>query len=200
MSKHEFYADPTVFDHWQSHAGGWLCTQGEKVWPYGWALAFSVLGAVLVGVSVTLLGMSVHDTLARQELFWNQWMAQGITAVAALAGAQMLFRLARNAWPGLAGAPRPVRRAARFVGWHPEARAARKSRPAPAGSEHEAVQAFFGDVRDAGVNVSIARALFAAGIRSPQQLKHASDGQLETIRGVGPATVRKLRARFGTAA
>jgi len=197
MPKHEFYADPTVFDHWQSHAGGWLCTQGEKVCPYGWALAFSVLGAVLVGVSVTLLGMSVHDTVTRQELFWNQWMAQGVTAVSALAGAQMLFRLALDAWPGLAGAPRPVRRAARFVGWHPEARAARKPGSAPADSEREAIQAFFAGVRDAGVNVSIARALFAAGIRSPQQLKGASDGQLAAIRGVGPATVRKLRARFG---
>jgi hypothetical protein len=197
MSKHEFYADPTVFDHWQSHAGGWLSTQGEKVCPYGWALAFSALGAVLVGVSVALLGLSVHDALTRQELFWNQSMAQGVTALAALAGAQLLFRQALDAWPDLAGAPRSVRRAAGFVGLHRQARAARKSLPASAVSEREAIQAFFAGVRDAGVNVSIARALFAAGIRSPQQLRHASDGRLEAIHGVGPATVRKLRARFG---
>jgi hypothetical protein len=195
MTKHEFYADPTVFDHWQSHAGGWLHTQGEKVCPYGWALAFSALGAVLVGVSVALLGLSVHNTLTHHDLFWNQSMAQGVTALAALAGAQLLFRQALDAWPDLAGAPRSVRRAARFVGLHRHARAARNS--ASAAGEREAIQAFFAGVRDAGVNVSIARALFTAGIRSPQQLMHASDGQLEAIHGVGPATVRKLRARFG---
>lgn len=198
MSKHEFYADPTVFDHWQSHAGGWLSTQGEKVCPYGWALAFSALGAVMVGISVTLLGLSVHNTVAHQEIFWNQSMARGVTALAAVAGAQILFRLALDAWPDLADAPKPVRKAARFVGWHPQARVAHAPLAASATREREAIQAFFTGVRDAGVNVSIARALFAAGIRSPQQLKHASNAQLGAIHGVGPATVRKLRARFGS--
>jgi len=60
----------------------------------------------------------------------------------------------------------------------------------------QVIQAFFAGVRAAGVNVAIAKALFDAGIRSHRHLCNASDGQLLNIRGVGPATVRKLRACF----
>jgi len=67
-------------------------------------------------------------------------------------------------------------------------------------SEREAVQAFFSGVRAAGVNVTIARALFNAGVRTPLQLCAASDQRLLAIRGVGPATVRKLRTQFDRAA
>ena len=70
----------------------------------------------------------------------------------------------------------------------------KRSQPGPDG---EALQRFFAGVRAAGVNVAIAKALFTAGIRSPQQLMAASDRRLVAIRGVGPATVRKLRAQFG---
>jgi len=196
MSKHEFYADPTVFDQWQSSAGHWLCAQGSKVCPFGWAVTFAGLGAVLVLVSITVLGMSVYDTVWRLAPVWNQSLAQGLVAVIALAAAQSLFRQALDAWPKAVMIPRPLRRAARYVGWLPARPALRK----PAGgqsAERDAIQAFFSGVRDAGVNVGIARALFAAGIRSPSQLQNTSDRQLKAIRGVGPATVCRLRARFG---
>ena len=65
-------------------------------------------------------------------------------------------------------------------------------------SEREVLQEFFAGVRAAGVNVSIAKALFAAGVRSSHQLCQASDEQLHAIRGVGPATVRKLRVHFNS--
>lgn len=205
MSKHEFYADPTLFDHWQSSAGNWLCAHGGRLCPYAWTLVFALLGAVLMSVSITVLGVSLHDTVTRLDSVWNQRLAQGITAVVALAAAQTLFRRALDAWPRDTRIPRPVRRAARYVGWRP-ARHGVATSPAlgePSihrSAEREAIQAFFSGVRDAGVNVTIARALFSAGIRSPQQLQHASNSQLAAIRGVGPATVRKLRIRFDSVA
>jgi hypothetical protein len=122
----------------------------------------------------------------------------------ALATSQWLFRQALDAWPGDVALPRQLRSAARYVGWRPvrglknSGRCESKQTPKgfPAAIDREAVQAFFAGVRAAGVNVAIARALFAAGIRSPRQLRAASDDELAAIRGVGPATVRKLRAQF----
>jgi hypothetical protein len=208
MSEHEFYADPTLFDHWQSSAGHWLRARGEKICPYLWVIAFAVAGVALMSVSLVLLGISVHDTAAHLRPAWNQSLAQGITAVIALASAQSLFRQALSAWPEDITLPRQLREAGRYVGWRPVAkpqpakitpvRERRAStRPVRSAAEHEAVQAFFAGVRAAGVNVAIAKALFAAGIRSPRQLLKASDRQLAAIRGVGPATVHKLRVQFG---
>lgn len=208
MSKHDFYADPTLFDQWQSSAGSWLCARGEKIGPYLWSIAFVAAGAVLLCVSLLVLGTLVHDTAAHLTTGWNQSLAQGVTAVVALASAQSLFRQALNAWPEDIKLPRQLREAGRYVGWRTVARpqpatltsvekARTVARSAKSTAEQQDVQAFFAGVRAAGVNVAIAKALFAAGIRSPRQLLKASDRQLSAIRGVGPATVHKLRVQFG---
>ena len=68
--------------------------------------------------------------------------------------------------------------------------------PVNLAADRLAVQEFFTGVRAAGVNVAIAKALFAAGVRSVQLLSRADDSYLYGIHGVGPATVRKLRAHF----
>lgn len=198
MTKHEFYADPTLFDHWQSSAGNWLCAQGGKLCPYGWVIAFATFGGLLVSISLAILGVSLHDTLGRQAPAWNQSLAQGVIAVVALAAAQVLFQRALEAWPRNTRIPRQVLRAAQWVGWRPVRAVVRNAPNARRSGEREAIQAFFAGVREAGVNVTIARALFAAGIRSPRQLQQASDAQLAAIRGVGPATVCKLRQHFGS--
>jgi hypothetical protein len=205
MSKHEFYADPTLFDQWQMTAGNWLCAKGEKVCPYTWVIAFTLFGAAMVCISMFLLGILLQHTVVQAAPAWNDSLARGTTSVLALATAQWLFRQALDAWPGEAALPGQLRRAARYVGWRPAAgppkadRISVKQAPksSTAAADQEAVQAFFAGVRAAGVNVVIARALLAAGIRSPRQLRTASDKQLVAIRGVGPATVRKLRAQFG---
>jgi hypothetical protein len=205
MPKHEFYADPTLFDQWQSTAGNWLCARGEKVCPYAWVIAFTVFGTVLVCISMVLLGILLQQTVAQMGPAWNHSLARGVTSVVALATAQWLFRQALDAWPCDAELPGQLCSAARCVGWRPAAgpnKAARRApmqtaKPLSAAVEQDAVQAFFAGVKAAGVNVAIARALLAAGIRSPRQLLAASDDQLVAIRGVGPVTVRKLRAQFG---
>ena len=58
------------------------------------------------------------------------------------------------------------------------------------------IRMFFVGARAAGVNVAIAKALFAAGIRSVKHLRASADEQLLQIHGVGPATVRRLRSHF----
>ena len=205
MPKHEFYADPTLFDQWQNTASNWLCAKGDKVCPYAWAITFAVLGAVLVAVSMVLIGVSLHDTVADSGPAWNQSLARGITSVVALATAQALLRQSLDAWPRDVAFPEQLCRVARYLGW-PPAQGLQSSdlnalkpppKPLPVAIDREAVQAFFAGVRAAGVNVVIAKALFTAGIRSPQQLLAATDDELVAIRGVGTATVRKLRAQFG---
>jgi hypothetical protein len=205
MPKHEFYADPTLFDQWQNSAGNWLYAWGDKVRPYAWVVAFAGLGAVLASISMIFIGISLREAAVDITPAWNQSLARGGASVVALATVQWLFRQALDAWPRDVDLPRRVRRAARFVGWRPVAGAKRadqgtlKQPPkSPAAAvDPEAMRAFFAGVRAAGVNVAIARALFAAGVRSPRQLLAASDDDLVAIRGVGPATVRKLRTQFG---
>lgn len=54
-------------------------------------------------------------------------------------------------------------------------------------------------VREAGVNVRIAKALYTAGIRNSEAVRRSPDDTLLAIRGVGPATLRRLRETFGQA-
>ena len=69
--------------------------------------------------------------------------------------------------------------------------------PAQPGPCGVAPRDFLTELRAAGVNVRIAQALYKEGLRSPQCVRQANDKRLLDIGGVGPATVRKLRERFG---
>ena len=209
MSDHEFYAEPTVFDQWQANIGNWLCTRISSLCPYRWAIGFAALGFIFLvtstAVLVAILGSSAGDT----TLLWNDSMAQGLTMLVGLTAAQMLFRLALDAWPADVRLPSVLRRVGHCVGWRQSSKqpvskqgstVVKLPRSEPPrtteSSDQQAVQEFFSGVRAAGINVAIAKALFGAGIRSPQHLLQARDEQLFAIHGVGPATVRKLRAQF----
>ena len=56
---------------------------------------------------------------------------------------------------------------------------------------------FFRAVKDAGINVRIARTLYNAGFRSGDQVRDCNDQRLLAIDGIGHATLRKLRLQFG---
>lgn len=203
MSKHDFYADPTFFDHCQASAHAWLCARCGKIYPYGWVIGFSLLGVLLLGIAVSVAVVTLSGNTGEFTPVWNHSLARGVTVVTSLAAAQLLFCEALGAWPTHVKMPRALYSAGRFVGWKPPARRPEESvRRVPKAAEkcklqdQQSIQEFFSAVRDAGVNVAIARALFAAGIRSPQQLLIARDEKLRAIRGVGPATIRKLRAHF----
>ena len=210
MSDHEFYAEPTVFDRWQSRTGNWMCSHFSGLWPYSWVIGFGALGAIFLVTAMAVLASTLtSSSAAATELLWNQSIAQTMIVLIGLTAAQTLFRQALDAWPSEFELPLCWRRLGRCVGWQQPARRRsvqntvaatqeRRAKPRPKrpAEEQQAIQEFFAGVRAAGVNVAIAKALFGAGIRSPRQLLKAKDRHLHAIHGVGPATVRKLRAQF----
>ena len=206
MQEHEFYADPTVFDLWLARAGDWLEQRLHGLRPWGWTLAFSAMAALFAATAVGVFVAALIDG-AQHAVAWNRNLAQVITIMMALLASQALLQQALKCWPEERAMPRRWRHLVRLCGWPvPGAgprRAARKpvavrrpQKTAPEAASRADIQAFFSGVRAAGVNVTIARALFAAGVRTPAQLCRASDERLLAIRGVGPATVCKLRAYF----
>lgn len=211
MQDHEFYADPTVFDYWQGRASDWFRSCSRKLTPYGWTLAFAAMAALFALTAVSMFGWTLISRMSGEGLVaWNQSMAQVITIMMALLACQALLQQALQSWPAGITMPRRLRRVIRQCGWEvPAAAVPAKTRHqspprvrqsdthrAPLAYRREDIQAFFSGVRAAGVNVTIARALFSAGVRTPQQLCRASDKRLLAIRCVGPATVSKLRSFF----
>jgi hypothetical protein len=204
MLEHEFYADPTVFDQWHNNTGNWFGSGLEKLSPFSWALCFCGLAAafLLVAIGVFLVSLQ-HSGLDETTALWNQALAQGVTVIIALTASASLFKEAIKAWPRTIANSDGFRTFAVFAVWRKSQQAQltgishdpAKS-PLNIAADRQAVQEFFAGVRAAGVNVAIAKALFAAGVRSAQVLNGAEDCYLYGIHGVGPATVRKLRAHF----
>jgi len=207
MLKHDFYADPTVFDQLRNDAGNWFCARIGKLRPYAWTLSFCLLGLVFLSIATGVFIFLLQQRLGGDApTVLNQSLAQAVTMMIALLAAQVVFKQALSAWPRHIEMPIRLRYAAAWLGFKtpeppiravPEkARVAARTRPNTRDSEQQAILDFFAGVRAAGVNVTIAKSLFAAGMRSADRLHAARDGQLHRIRGVGPATVRKLRAHF----
>jgi len=207
MLKHDFYADPTVFDQLKSDAGNWCCARLKKLRPYSWTLGFGLLGLVFLSIATVVFVVLLQQRLGGDTAsVLNQSLAQAVTMLIALLAAQVVFKQALDAWPRQIEMPARLRFVAAFLGFRvpaPPRTAAPETIRGPAHSrsdapvsERQATQEFFAGVRAAGVNVAIARTLFAAGVRSADHLCAARDRQLHNIRGVGPATVRKLRACF----
>lgn len=205
MELHDSYRQATIFDQlWLALARGLRCPawlRGHRAW--GWAFGAMALMFGLIGAAFLL------DALTP---------GSGNSALASLGSALLslgVFRhFARCALPLLQN--HPARRQA------PAARAARRSaRPAPrgpreAGSARRAPaavvnpspsrpvpglslaerRAYLAGLREAGVNVRIARALVGAGYLSGAMVWRASDAEILAIPGVGPATLRKIRTCF----
>ena len=212
MQDHEFYADPTVFDYWQTRCSSVLCSYTRKLSPYGWTLAFTAMAILFAVTAAGVFGWTLMTRMSDEGLVaWNQSMAQVITIMMALLACQALLQQALRSWPPGFAMPQRLRRLIHACGWEVPAGAtpqkARQgfrhspARQAPVPVKQiprgrDDIQTFFAGVRAAGVNVAIARALFSAGVRTPRQLCAASDERLLAIHGVGSATVRKLRRHF----
>ena len=200
MSENDFYADPTVFDLWQARTGGWLATRLARLRPYAWSLLFSGLAVLMLGIAATVLAVSVYQRLAGGvEPAWNQSAAQWLTVLMALLSCHSLVQQALRAWPSERRFPRRLQRLAGLCGPLPRRGddcAAAPQRPDAVPAAAQEIRVFFAGVRAAGINVAIAKALFAAGIRSVSHLRQTDDAQLLQIHGVGPATVRRLRSHF----
>lgn len=201
MPKHEFYAEPTVFDHWQSSAECWCLRWGEKFAPYLWFSAFCGLALTFVLIAMSVFLNLLLYRFGVQPQGWNQAMAQGVTAITALLASQHLLYQAVRALPDDANLPSYVRAVLDLVVGSATTGAGGstdrvENRQPDRRAADPTLQEFFAGVRAAGVNVSVARTLFIAGIRSPRQLRACTDEQLLELRGIGPATVRKLRNHF----
>jgi hypothetical protein len=214
MHEQDFYTDPTLFDRCQKHLGRYLQCLAGNLRPYVWTLAFAMLAMVMLSIAVLVLGVLVYQATGSRASSWVQPPAQGVTVLVALLATRRLFGQAFGAWPGHKALPERMRRLSLHLGG--------SSVPVSLSSgQAEAVEAdamtaepgtlpaaepapgpeamFLASLRTAGVNAAIARTLYVAGIKSVPELINASDRQLVAIRGVGPASVRKLRAHFGAA-
>ncbi|WJW76114.1 helix-hairpin-helix domain-containing protein [Thiohalobacter sp. IOR34] len=171
------YEEPTLFDRLVAKCRRWLLDRLPADTELRWALLLAAFG-MLLGVC-GVLGLI---RLAVADLPWNQELAQLLAATLLLAGGHHLLGAAETAARQRAR-PAPVPQRLRAV-------------PPPAAEAAAECRAFFALLREAGINVRIARALFDAGVRRPQQVRALDDAALLAIRGVGPATLRKLRQQF----
>lgn len=206
MLKDDFYADPTVFDHWHSHTSSWLGVWIEKLRPYFWSMGFSALAAscalIVLGISAYLLTSNWNAAAVSD---WNSLSAQLLTLLLASIATYQLLKQVVSAWPENQMLPRPVWWLAAWLDGCPEVATTPELGVVPnraddtqAQIDTRAQREFFIGVRKAGINLNIAKALFTAGVRSTQQVCLAKNRDLLKIHGVGPATVRKLRSQFGT--
>ncbi len=183
---HDYYADPTLFDRCHALLADRARRLLQRTRPYYWGWGFALVASLCyLSVALIVAEMAVAGAAVAVGAAWPQSLASSIGALMALGGGTFFQRLARAALPAPPG-PKPRKAAA----------PAQRPRPAATAPGRAEVQQFFREVRAAGVNVSIARALFAAGIRTVAQVRGCDDRELLRIHGVGPATVRRLRARF----
>lgn len=178
------YREPTLFDlafaALAQRLQAWLPAGAEQ----RWRLAFRCQAAVfaLLGLGVLLHGLQGGTAGAQ--------LAAVLGSAGLMATAHFLFNITRRpAASAVSAQPVP----AVTVSPAPARPAAPQARPQPRVSP----RAFLNELRQAGVNVRIARALYTAGVRSPDIVRNSADETLLAIRGVGPVTVRRLRETFG---
>ena len=197
MDLHSSYRQATVFDQlWLALARGlrrpaWL--HGRRAW--GWTFGALALLFGLIAAAFLL------DTLTP---------GGGNSALASLGSALLslgVFRhFARCALPLLQPGPAARRVTARRAAAAPARTpvpavpAAQVAAPAPArpasGLSAAERRAYLAGLKTAGVNLRIARSLVSAGYLSREAVRRASDAEILAIRGVGPATLKKIRACF----
>ena len=198
MELHSSYRQATIFDQlWLALARGlrrpaWL--QGRRAW--GWAFGllaglFGVIGAAfLLDALAPTAGNSALASLGSALLSLGVFRHFARCALPLLQPHGARHRVSRGREGEDPARPVPVPGVAR-----PAAAAPARIRPVSTLSVAER-RAYLAGLRCAGVNVSIARALVSAGYLSAAAVERVSDAQILAIRGVGPATLKKIRACF----
>ena len=206
----ELYCDRTWFD-----ALGARCAQQVvRCIPQNraeiWTHAFALFAALCVAWAA---GLATQCMLF--ELPANQCLAQLVAAGLLLAAARHFLAATGMSARGALPRRKPVVRdrcktrgestqpstASRLAASGPPAKSAAGGRPNGMSAERSTVESdarlFFEAVKAAGINVRIARTLYAAGFRSAAQVRACEDARLLAIDGIGKATLRKLRVQFG---
>lgn len=205
----QFRPDDLYYDRtWFDALGELLVQRGRRLLPRQrarlWTGGFALFAALCVAWAA---GLATQAVLF--EAAWNQRAAELLAAGLLLAAARhfltvtglsarphrkLITRTAPVSAPARAATPEP---AARHTDRRTRAETAAAGNPAGNPDGNRSAQVFFRAVREAGINVRIARSLYGAGFRSAAQVRACSDAQLLATPGVGQATLRKLRIKFG---
>lgn len=161
-----------------------------------WTTGFALFAGCCVAWAA---GLATHCVVF--ELSWNQSIAQLLAALLLLVAARHFLAVTGLSAATLRAERKLIRRAkTRPVAQERRAevqRPAAATAPARTVQQKESPKAFFREVKAAGINVRIARALYSAGFHSAEQVRQASDATLLAAPGVGKGTLRKLRLKFG---
>jgi hypothetical protein len=195
MELHTRYHQPTVFDQlWLALARGLRCPawlRGRRAW--GWTFGLLALLFGLIGATFLLRALAPAAGDSALASLGSALLALGVFRHFVRCALPLLRphgsrRRSSRAESGPASRPAPAGTAV-----EPGARPRTPPLPAPSAAERRACLA---GLRAAGVNLGIARALAGAGYASGTRLRNASDAEILAIRGVGPATLSKIRACF----
>ena len=198
----DWYHDRTWFDalgDWLAqHAQRWRPRQPARLWSVGFALfaALCVAWAAALATQCVLTELPPNMCLA-------QWCAAALLLVAArhflavtgMSAASTIDEEQRIK-TGVARA-RSAESPMRAANMAPANASSGSQAKEPEQGVGEVPQQFFRAVKAAGINVRIAYALYAAGFRTAEQVRIAEDKALLAAPGIGPVTLRKLRAQFG---
>ncbi|MFN2309539.1 MAG: helix-hairpin-helix domain-containing protein [Gammaproteobacteria bacterium] len=182
---HGLYQDPTWFDA----LGGWCLRHIQRRLPrqrgYWWSGGFVLFAALCVAWAAGLAAHAVVYALPLGQAA-PQFLAAGLLLVAAR------HFLTATGISAAAALPR-----AKLITRTPDHVAVAPAGAVPAAPRGSDSRPFIQALKAAGLNVRIARAVCAAGLRSGEQVRACADAQLLAIPGIGPATLRKLRQCFG---
>lgn len=202
----DMYYDRTWFDE----LGAWLLQACRRYMPRSrgqlWSTGFSLFAGLCVAWAA---GLATHCIVF--DVTPNECLAQMLAAVLLLVAAQHF--LTATGMSATSSLPRrklicrsdaallPAARAqvqTKAVAIPPSvpvqpSRQSYQGKPQPATDPKQ----FFHAVKNAGINVRIARTLYSAGFRSGDQVRDCEDSRLLEIDGIGQATLRKLRLQFG---
>ena len=204
ISPDDMYYDRTWFDE----LGAWLLQVCRRYLPRGrehqlWTTGFTLFAGLCVAWAA---GLATHCMLF--DVAPHECLAQMLAALLLLVAARHFLAVtgmcAASALPQRklirrTGAgkpitdPMPVQGKATVSSRSPAPQPIPPQRPSIAGDS----RLFFQAIKQAGINVQIARTLYTAGFRSGDQVRDCNDARLLAIPGIGQATLRKLRVQFG---
>ena len=189
------YADQTVFDRAYTYVMRRLARAWRQRPRNPWPEMFFALGALLIGFGFLFLFQLLLTPMNEAGVLH----AQLVCAAAAFGAGQFFLKQQRLARPEPVPVPVPVQEPV-LQGAGAEVPVQVPATPVVVSSDRRRrpdTRACLEELRTAGVNVKIARVLVGAGFDSAARLSRASDEALLSVHGVGPATVRKIRACFG---
>lgn len=201
----DMYYDRTWFDA----LGAWLLQTSRRYLPSRreqplWTTGFTLFAGLCVAWAA---GLATHWVLF--DVSPNESLAQMLAAVLLLIAARHFLTLtgmsAASALPHRklirrADAKQQVTDAPMRVRGKTAIASPSSAAPPTPQRRHSTVTAsklFFCAIKQAGINVQIARTLYSAGFCSADQIRDCDDARLLAIPGIGQATLRKLRVQFG---